>query len=163
MKSNVLEKLVKKCIVVIALITGITSLFLSASSLNSAQEKGRPQISSQVVFLYYSDFSKAVEFYEQTMEFKPTTNLGWVRIYKVTENSFVGIVDESKGFHRTSQDKPVMLSWIADDVDGWFDYLKKKGVKILTEPKDNKETGIRGFIFSDPGGYTLEFFKWLNQ
>ncbi len=54
-----------------------------------------------------------------------------------------------------------MLSWVTDDVDGWYRYLREKDVKIIRPPQDSKEAGIRGLIFEDPGGYTLELFQWI--
>jgi hypothetical protein len=71
-------------------------------------------------------------------------------------------VDEKRGFLKGAQDKPVMVSWETDDVDGWHRYLEEKGVKILSSPEDSADTGIRGFVFEDPAGYALEFFTWTR-
>jgi predicted enzyme related to lactoylglutathione lyase len=124
-----------------------------------AEGKG---ITEQVVFLYYSDLEAAANFYGNIMGFRETYSLDWVKIYETTQGASIGIVDEKKGFLEAAKDKPVMLSWVTDDVDGWYRYVKGKGVEIQTEPKDTEETGIRSFIFSDPGGYTLEFFAWTR-
>lgn len=145
---------------IILLVSGFNVLF---SSVGLSHEASRPKIESQVVFLYYTDLEKAIHFYESIMGFQQTYSLSWVRIYETNENSSVGIVDEKKGFHRTSKDKPVMLSWVTNDVDGWFRYLKEKGVKIISPLEENQEAGIRSFIFADPGGYTLEFYQWTNR
>jgi predicted enzyme related to lactoylglutathione lyase len=120
------------------------------------------KIFDQTVFLYYSHLDKAAHFYEQIMRFKPFFSLDWVRIYQVAGNASLGIVDEKKGFHRSSQTKPIMLSWTVDDVDEWYKYLREKDVEIVSEPEDNPETGIRAFIFHDPEGYALEVFKWMK-
>ena len=119
-------------------------------------------ITGQVVFLYYADLEEAAHFYESIMGFRQTYSLDWVKIYETNQGASIGIVDEKKGFLKEAKDKPVMLSWVTDDVDGWYQYLKEKGVEIKTEPNDTPETGIRAFIFSDPGGYTLEFFAWTR-
>jgi predicted enzyme related to lactoylglutathione lyase len=136
------------------------SFYACGPSVESSETERN--ISRQVVFLYYSDLAEAARFYESIMGFEPTYSLDWVKIYQTNQGASVGIVDEKKGFLDKADDKPVMLSWVTDDVDGWHRYLKEKGVKILTEPKDTSETGIRSFIFSDPGGYTLEFFAWTR-
>ena len=152
-------------VIVSALVCGY-GLFLAIGEAESNRPEesvaGQRNISEQVVFLYYSDLDKAGHFYESVMGFEKTYELEWVKIYSTNQGAAVGIVDEKKGFLREAQEKPVMLSWVTDDVDGWHRYLKDKGVEIKTEPKDTAETGIRSFIFLDPGGYTLEFFSWTR-
>ncbi len=130
-----------------------------------SQDLPRPEVKDQVVFLYYSDIEKAANFYESVMGFKQieqTQSLEWVSIYKATDNSYVGIVDEKRGTLKTSQEKPVMLSWVTDDVDAWYEFLKDKNVSIIRAPKTNRETGIRAMLLKDPGGYMLEFYQWMN-
>jgi predicted enzyme related to lactoylglutathione lyase len=129
------------------------------------QDHSKPEVLDQVVFLYYSNLEKAAHFYESVMGFKQieqTQKLEWVAIYRATEDSYVGIVDEKKGSLKTAQEKPVMLSWVTDDVDGWYEYLKKNNINIVRDPKTNPETGIRAMLLKDPGGYMLEFFQWMN-
>lgn len=61
----------------------------------------RPEFSDQFVFLYYSDLDNAAHFYESIMGFKEieqTLSLNWVAIYQATAHSYVGIVEEGKGF-----------------------------------------------------------------
>jgi predicted enzyme related to lactoylglutathione lyase len=135
------------------------ALIVGGYGLSMAEERS---ITEQVVFLYYADLEEAAHFYESVMGFKKTYSLDWVKIYETNQGASIGIVDETKGFLKEAKDKPVMLSWVTDDVDVWYRYLKEKGVTIKTEPSDNQETGIRAFIFSDPGGYTLEFFAWTR-
>jgi len=148
---------------------GLLFLSLSLSILSLFSSFGscgpRPGISEQVVFLYYADFEKAADFYESIMgfeEIEQTSSLDWVAIYRTADYSYVGIVEEGKGFLKSSPDKPIMLSWVTDDVHGWYQYLKEKDVEIIRPPEDSKEAGIRGLIFKDPGGYTLEFFQWIK-
>ena len=130
-----------------------------------SQNHRKPEVLDQVVFLYYSNLEKAANFYESILGFKQieqTQSLEWVSIYKATDNSYVGIVDEKKGSLKTAQEKPVMLSWVTDDVDAWYRYLKEKNVQIIRIPKTNPETGICAMLLKDPGDYTLEFFQWLE-
>jgi len=139
-----------------------TFLFLSSSPVQNAE---KPEVIDQVVFLYYSNFEEAVKFYESVMDFKQieqTVPLKWVSIYRATGNSFVGIVDETKGTLKAAREKPVMLSWVSNDVNAWYQYLKGKGVSIIRAPKTNQETGIRAMLVKDPGGYMLEFFRWIK-
>ncbi|MDT8320305.1 MAG: VOC family protein, partial [Xanthomonadales bacterium] len=79
----------------------------------------------------------------------------------ITSTSSVGLVDESRGFHKTSDDKPVMLSVVTDDVESWYDHLKQKEVKFIKHLDKSKSQGfVHGFLVEDPGGYTVEVFEW---
>ena len=81
---------------------------------------------------------------------------GWSKIYRVTGDAYVGLVDESRGYHRSSATKPVIICIIVSDVDSWHRYLKEKGVDNLSDPVDSKELKIRSFILTDPEGYVIE-------
>jgi len=47
-------------------------------------------------------------------------------------------------------------------VSWWYDYLKHKGVKMLTELREVKDIQVRGFFLEDPGGYAIEVQQFLN-
>ena len=73
-------------------------------------------IKSQVVFLYYSDLTAAANFYGEKLGFQKTFDGGWVHIYQSSQNSYVGLVDNTRGHHRNSPDKPVMLSLVTEEI-----------------------------------------------
>lgn len=122
--------------------------------------------SSTIVFFYYKDVAAVAPFYEQTLGLEKTFDMEWVKIYRITPTSSIGLTQEGHGYHKVSDDKPAMLSIVTDDVDTWYSRLKSAGVKILTElPSADdmpaaEKAPIRGFIAEDPGGYTIEFFTW---
>lgn len=114
-----------------------------------------------ITFLYYRDLEKAAEFYEEVMGFELTIDQGWAKIYRVTDSAYVGVVDERRGYHRTSPTKPVMVTFVVSDVDAWYRILKDKGVKTLNEPHDIEELGLRAFLLEDPEGYVIEVQKFI--
>jgi len=126
-----------------------------------------PNIDSQIIFFYYKDVDEVTPFYERTLGLTKTFDLGWVKIYRITPTSYVGLTSENRGFHKTSLNKPAMLSIVTDDVDGWYDRLSQSGANIVSKLKPMTATPaadrapVRGFIVEDPGGYTVEFFTWL--
>jgi len=93
----------------------------------------------------------------------------WVKIYRVTATSSVGLVKHGHGFHDVSADKPAMLSIITGDVDAWYKRVIEANVPVRSElpaPGTDKEPGrapVRGFIVEDPGGYTIEIFSWQKE
>ena len=54
-----------------------------------------------------------------------------------------------------------MLSLVTEEVDAWYEQLKdKEELKFLKDIGDGGP--IRSFLLEDPGGYTVEFYQWLE-
>jgi catechol 2,3-dioxygenase-like lactoylglutathione lyase family enzyme len=56
-----------------------------------------------------------------------------------------------------------MVSLVTDGLDEWHARLREAGVEILSEPADSESAPVRAFLARDPGGYTIEFFRWLDR
>jgi len=119
-------------------------------------------IDSQITFLYYDDLRQAQECYGQVMGFDLVEDQCWAKIYRVSGNSFVGIVAGEKGFRRPQPYNAVLLTLVTSDVDGWYDHLQKAGVKLLTTVQCREDIQIRCFFLEDPGGYALEVQQFLR-
>jgi lactoylglutathione lyase len=119
-----------------------------------------PGVEGLITFLYYEDLEGAVRFYEDVMGFEKIVDQGWAKIYRVAGEAHVGLVDGSRGYHRPSPSKPVMITVVVDNVDAWYRYLRVKGVETLTEPRDHEELGVRAFLLEDPEGYVIEIQKF---
>ena len=143
------------------------SVILGSATL--AEDRSLPAIDETITFFYYEDLESAAHFYEDLLQLPLTMNEDWVRIFRVTSTSSVGLVQDGRGFHAVSADKPAMLSFVTDDVDAWYEHLRNANVTMLSElspPGEKKEPGagpVRGFIAEDPGGYTVEFFSWRES
>jgi predicted enzyme related to lactoylglutathione lyase len=118
---------------------------------------------SQITLLYFRNIEKAYHFYEEVLGLKLKIDQGYGRIYEVSGNAFLGVMDEKRGFLQSGSGKSVMISLITDEVDQWYETLEKKGVKLLSEPLTKKDIGIKSFLFEDPEGYILEIQKFLDQ
>ena len=140
----------------------IVIVAVAAISISSPSKRQRslPSIDSQVTFLYYADVPAAAQFYKGTLGLEKTFDEGWVQIYRVSSTAYVGLVDETRGAHRASESKPVMLSIVTTEIDAWYGHLRTSGVKILSEPSNSSSVPVRAFLVEDPGGYTVEFFQW---
>jgi len=117
---------------------------------------------SQITFLYYRDLRPVAAFYEETMGFQLVNDQGWAKIYRVSGNAFLGIVDEQKGFLKTQEKNAVLITLLVNNVPEWYDYLKQAGIKLLTEAQEKENIQVRCFFFEDPGGYVLEIQQFLN-
>jgi len=120
------------------------------------------RIQSQVTFLYYRDLRPIASFYEDIMGFELVDDQGWAKIYRVGGNAYLGIVAGEKGFHEPQEKNAVLVTLVVADVSRWYDYLKTKGVRILTELQEKEDIQVRCFFFEDPGGYSFEVQRFLK-
>ncbi len=112
--------------------------------------------SKLITFLYYVDLPRAAAFYENVLGLRLAIDQGWSKIYEVTPGGYVGLVDESRGSHRSHPVKPVQICLRVGDVDAWAAWLASQGVEIVKGPKDVEPLGIRVIVFDDPEGYQVE-------
>ncbi len=122
-----------------------------------------PSLDSQITMFYYEDLDGAARFYGDVLGLEKTLDWEWVKFYKTGPSSAVGIVKEGEGaWHEVQTKNAVMLSLVTDDVDAWHARLEgNAGVVFLKPIRDGG--GIRSFLLEDPGGYTVEFFQWLDD
>lgn len=118
-------------------------------------------IASQITFLYYEDLNAARHFYADTLGLAQVEDQGWAKIFRINDRAFLGIVDETKGSLQAQETNAVMITLVVEDVAGWHAYLQEAGAKIRTEPKVSREIQIEYFFAEDPGGYVLEFQRFL--
>lgn len=143
-----------------------TSFFAVPAELAAAREPA--SMDETITFFYYEDITPAAKFYEEVLQLQKTMDENWVKIYRISATSSVGIVLEGSGFHSVSRDKPVMLSIVTKDVDAWYERMTSYNAVVVSplpapgEEGDPDDPPVRGFVVEDPGGYTIEFFTWLS-
>ena len=118
---------------------------------------GKFNIKANMVFFYYKDLDKAVDFYENVLGLTRVLDYGFAKAFQVSRTSLVCLVDETKGMHKTTEPKTVTLSIITQQVDEWYANLKSKGVKIHSALQESSRIPIKGFVALDSEGYFLEF------
>ena len=105
-----------------------------------------------ITFLHTDNLIKTAKFYEEILELPLVRDQSVCRIYKTSANGYLGFC--------THLDSPrpegIILTLVTDNVDGWYQKLKKKGVTITAPPAHNPKYQIYHFFFTDPNGYTLE-------
>ena len=134
----------------------------AAENSECAASTAIPSLDSQVTMLYYDDFDAAIQFYATTLGLELEFDLPWIKFFKTGPSSSVGVVADSEGaWHTPQSTNAVMVSLVTREVDAWHDRVKdRSGVSFLKDIGDGG--GIRSFILEDPGGYTVEFFQWLD-
>ncbi len=116
-----------------------------------------------ITFFYYKNLQKAVEFYEETLGFEKVIDIPLAKVFKVHEGSHVGLVDGEEGYLKYGDEKPVMLTWFSDDIDGWYRHLCEKGVEVEQPPLKQSYLEMKTLLFRDPEGYLLEVLEWVRK
>ena len=112
---------------------------------------------STVVWFYYRDMEGIQRFYEDVLGFDLIVDQGWAKVYRVGPSGYFGLVDETLGMHNFTETKGVTMSFLTDDIDGWFDYLNGRGDVEMRHDAVVEETPYRAFVAYDPEGYYLEW------
>ena len=141
----------------------VLSLLAWALATPAVGLENRPPVKGQVTFLYFNDLPGADAFYGEVLGLEKEFELDWVKIYKLSPTSSVGLVNATDGTLRPSDDKPVMVSIVVDEteLEAWWRYLKERGAEV-SELSPEGDGAVRAFSFEDPEGYALEVFAWLD-
>ena len=127
------------------------------SQMNSKNFEG------MITFTYYDDLDGAVDFYSDLFGFDLVIDLDHAKVFKVAENTHFGLVSGEKGYLKTSEDKPVMITFIVEDIEAWHENLKQKGIKIEQHPKEADYLRMKTLLIKDPEGYVIEILEFLKK
>ena len=115
-----------------------------------------------VIWLYYKDMEAIQRFYRDKLGLDLLVDQGWAKIYQTSTSGFLGLVDEKSGMHTFSEKKAVNVSFFTENLDDWFEYVRKSGAfELRTNEMHEDGPRVRGFVGFDPGGYYLEFDTFL--
>ena len=103
-------------------------------------------IQANLVFFYYPDLEEAERFYGDILGLEKVLDYGFAKIYRISLSTFIGLVDETKGMHDPSEPKTVTLSFVTQEIDQWYQYLKSQEVEIRNPLKDASRHPTRGFV-----------------
>lgn len=112
------------------------------------------------ILFYAGNLNKTLEFYKQ-LGFDAELSEGTVRA-KLGDFR-LAFVDENKAFFKKDAGAQPKGSGVftyveVDDIDAYFNLLKEKGIKTLSQPRD-WPWGKREFAVKDPDGYKLIFYS----
>ena len=114
----------------------------------------------QVTFLYAKDLSASSAFYETVLGLDLVLDQGPCRIYRVSQNGFLGVC-QCREDSAPARDG-VIVTLVSQDVDGWYDRLLKQGAEIEVPPRQNEDFNIYHFFLRDPDGYLLEVQRFCD-
>ncbi|MHA7129849.1 VOC family protein [Algoriphagus namhaensis] len=96
-----------------------------------------------VSWLYYQDMLPMQNWVEETLGLELIVDQGWAKVYALSDQSYLGLVDGLRGMNQFNESKLVEFGVILEDPEGWEEYLKKN-----TMDSTRAEA-----IFRDLGGY----------
>jgi len=137
----------------------INRLLAQNTSFRSMDDFG---IRANNLFLYYKELDRALEFYSKTLGLELVADYGMAYILRMTSDSYLILVDASKGMHTAEEPKTVALALLTENLDEWYAHLKSQNVKIKYEYQPKEGSAHDGFVAVDPEGYLLEFERF-NQ
>lgn len=109
------------------------------------------------VFLYYKDLDRATAFYRETLGMELVAEYQMARLFRMAEDSYLILVDATKGMHTAEEPKTVAIALLTDQLQQWHDYLATKGLSPKRPFALRAGSAHDGFVIADPEGYLLEF------
>jgi catechol 2,3-dioxygenase-like lactoylglutathione lyase family enzyme len=118
-----------------------------------------------ITWLYHKDILLMQNFYEDVLGLTLVADQGWTKIYQGSDTGFIGLVDERRGMRDYADEKAVNMSFVLEDVSGWYDYVTKNEVmpirnNELTMGPDNK---YKAFVSFGPELYYYEFDEFMEH
>ncbi len=120
---------------------------------------GFPLIRGLVIRFFFRDPAAAERFYGQVLGLLPAGP----GFFRVSGTTFLRVSPLSEAGADADAPKTATLSFVTDEVDGWYAYLKSKGLTMRSELKDASRNPTRGFVAVDPEGHLLEFERFLDH
>ncbi len=121
---------------------------------------GVPGLIAMNAFYYYDDVDAAWAFYSEILGLQTVVDYGFAKIMRVSESSYLTLVNAADGMHSTDEPKSVTFAFVTEEVEGWYDYLRGQGVTVHSELNVGDGRPHEGFVAADPEGYLLEFERF---
>ena len=108
----------------------------------------------QVTFLYVRDLEKSCAFYGEMHGLPLVLDQGSVRIFRTSRSRFLGVGQSNEKWSPTPGG--IIVTLVTNDVDGWYERLRSKGVAVDSPPAHNDAFNIYHCFLNDPDGYQIE-------
>lgn len=121
----------------------------------------RLPIQEQITFFYTRDLAASSHFYEDVLGLPLALDQGRCRIYRVAgQQAYLGVCEREDA---PQEPQRVICTFVTPDVDGWYAHLQFRGVEPEHPPRVNEEYRIYHFFVRDPGGYLVEFQRFMDD
>lgn len=109
-----------------------------------------------MTFIYIEQLEEASYFFEKVLQCEAVYQPSWAKVYRVSSNAYIGIVDQSKGSVKEKYKGGTLISLTVDSIAPYYETIKAYGVDGLSDIRVFEEIGVKSFFFKGPGGYDFE-------
>ncbi len=109
-----------------------------------------------ITFCYTEDMEKTHFFYTEILKLPMVLDQGGCRIYRVAGTGYLGFCTKKSPALLDA----VTITLVTEDVDYWFDAVRKAGCEVLKPPAATPEYNIYNCFVKEPSGYTLEIQRF---
>lgn len=114
-----------------------------------------PAIAQSVTWVYTEDLDATCGFYADRLGLAQVLDQGQCRIFRMGPTGFLGVCRVRPG--REVEPRGGVITFVTDDVDGWYAHLLAQGVTPEGPPAFSAQFNVYAFFVRDPNGYRLEF------
>lgn len=119
------------------------------------------EFDQQITFLKTLDLEATARFYEGILGLPLKLDQGTCRIYKVSSDGYLGFCQQKEPLAKIDP-RPVIVTLVTQDVDGWYERLRARGVLFEKPPAVNPDYEIYHCFLRDPNGYLVEIQRFLH-
>jgi catechol 2,3-dioxygenase-like lactoylglutathione lyase family enzyme len=118
-----------------------------------------PSLEASVLFHYYDDLDAAKQWYKDKIGWEMVADYGWFAVFKMTPTSYLGLTSTGEDAPKSKKSSGFNIS--TNDLGAWHAHLAKNpDIKFLNHIESTAGGLVEQFKVEDPGGYSLEFFRW---
>ncbi len=123
-----------------------------------------PSIDQQISFFYTNDLEALSLFYEDVLGLTLKLDQGECRIYQVTQDAYLGFCQRAEplALAADADDRSLIVTLVTQDVDGWYQVLRQKGIQFERPPALNEKFHIYHCFLRDPDGRLIEIQRFLH-
>lgn len=120
---------------------------LSGVQPKSTSHGEKLEFKGAVVWLYYKDMLPAELFVEESLGLTKSADQGWAKVYRLSQNGYLGLVDGLRGMNTFSPEKLVEINIDLENPGPWENFLKA----------NSTDSTRKSNSFKDAGGYLFRF------
>ncbi len=113
-------------------------------------------VDAQIVFFPTDNLDRTTAFYQEMLGLPLVLDQGVCRIFRATAGAFIGFCQKAAA----PTDPEAIITLVTQDVDGWVNALREKGVEVERGPVFNAKFDIYHAFLRDPNGYLVEIQRF---